>query len=269
MTSDMYSRQSFLGVDAQDTIGAATIGIVGLGGGGSHIVQQLAHLGVRRFCIYDPDTVELSNLNRLVGGTTLDALARRSKAAVARRVVDGLHTDAAVSALEVRWQVEPGPLRACDLIFGCLDTLSDRRELEVCARRFLIPYLDIGLGVTVVGDEPPRMTGQVVLSMPGSPCFRCLGFLSERGLAEEAAHYGDAGPRPQVVWANGVLASIAVGVGIELLTGWTRHAGRTVYLSYDGNNGTVTQHARLPYVGALECSHFPSSEVGDPTFVSL
>lgn len=93
-----------------------------------------------------------------------------------------------------------------------------KSELEVFSRRFLIPYIDIGLGVLKVSDERPRMNGQVVLSMPGSACFRCLGFLSDHDLAIEVGRYGQAVPRPQVVWANGILASTAVGIVIDLVT---------------------------------------------------
>src|SRR5207302_880104 len=60
--------------------------------------------------------------------------------------------------------------------------------------------------------------------------------------------YGAAGPRPQVVWSNGVLASTAVAVGIELLTNWAGEPERPVYLSYDANAGTVTPHIRLKYL---------------------
>jgi hypothetical protein len=41
-------------------------------------------------------------------------------------------------------------------------------------------------------------------------------------LAAEAARHGDAGGRPQVVWPNGALASTAVGLAVDLVTGWTR-----------------------------------------------
>jgi hypothetical protein len=36
----------------------------------------------------------------------------------------------------------------------------------------------------------------------------------------EAEKYGAAGSRPQVVWPNGVLASTAVGLAVQLLTPW-------------------------------------------------
>jgi hypothetical protein len=269
MSQERYSRQSFLGLSAESAIERATVGIVGLGGGGSHVVQQLAHVGIKNYVIYDPDVVEESNLNRLVGATREDARLKRPKALVAERVICGLIASPNVRAIGARWQESPNALRECDLVFGCLDRLQDRSELEVCSRRFVMPYVDIGLGVRVVGGEPPRMAGQVVLSMPGAPCFRCLGFLNERDLAEEAAQYGDAGPRPQVVWANGVLAATAVGVAVDLLTDWTAALRGPVYLSYDGNSGTLTPHPRLRYLAPRECEHFPADEVSDPEFLPL
>ena len=36
--------------------------------------------------------------------------------------------------------------------------------------------------------------------------MRCMAIVTEEYLKEEAGRYGDAGPRPQVVWPNGVLA---------------------------------------------------------------
>jgi len=269
MRNERYSRQSFLGPNAQGVIERARVGVVGLGGGGSHVVQQLAHVGFRNLVLYDPDLVEYSNLNRLVGASLRDSEKRATKIEVARRLVESLQPEAMLVTVKGRWQVEPGPLRGCDLVFGAVDGLNERGELEICARRFMTPYIDIGLGVKASGREAPRLTGQVVLSMPGSPCFRCLGFLREEDLAEEAALYGDAGPRPQVVWANGVLASTAVGLAVDLLTDWTLSRRGPVYLSYDGNTGVVAPHPRLAYAPKGACPHFPPDDVGDPSFISL
>ena len=163
----------------------------------------------------------------------------------------------------MRWQEYPEPLRGCDLIFGCVDGFSERRELESCARRHLVPLIDIGMDVHIVGDEPPRMGGQVILSIAGGPCMLCLNFLNTRVLSEEAERYGDAGARPQVVWPNGVLASTAVGIAIDLLTGWTRSL-HAVYMLYDGNDGTITPHPRLKYLGNEDCTHYPPDQVGTP-----
>lgn len=268
VAEERYSRQSFLGDEAQERVARCRVGVVGLGGGGSHIVQQLAHIGFLHYILYDPDVVKDVNLNRLIGATEADVAADRPKIAVAQRTIRGLQQDAHIEARQVRWQDDPLPLRHCDLIFGCVDGLAERRDLEACARRYLIPYLDIGLDVHQVEPEPPVMGGQVVLSMPGDLCLTCLGILTEGDLAGEAARYGAAGPRPQVVWANGALAATAVGIAIDLLTDWTRNTRGPVYLSYDGNRGTMKPHVRLEFVPAY-CTHYAVDKVGDPLFRPL
>lgn len=265
MNNDRFSRQSFLGDEAQERIERTIVGLPGLGGGGSHVVQQLAHVGFRHYRTFDGDIVEDPNLNRLIGAEAIDVERKTPKTEIAERVIKRLRPDAIVESYPGRWQEHPEAVRGCDLIFGCVDGFSERRELEASARRYLIPLIDIGMDVHCVGEEPPRMAGQVVLSMPGGPCMFCVGLLNERVLAQEAQRYGDAGPRPQVVWPNGVLASTAVGIAVDLLTDWTRSLRDVVYLEYDGNRGTVKPHMRLDYLDSRSCPHYPSDQLGDPT----
>lgn len=266
MSGERYSRQSFLGQDADQRFAACVVGVVGLGGGGSHIVQQLAHLGFQHYVLYDPDRIESSNLNRLVGGTEEDVRMQRAKVEIAERMIRGLQHRAQIEANASKWQDNPLPLRRCELIFGCVDGFNERRELETIARRFLIPYIDLGLDVHPGDDEPPVLAGQVALSMPGGHCLTCLGILTEDALAEEVARYGAAGERPQVVWANGVLASLAVGIAVDLLTDWTHYLRGPVFLVYQGNEGTVQPSKRLRYVPKEGCPHFSADQVGDVIF---
>jgi hypothetical protein len=267
--TDRFSRQSFLGASAAQNIVGCHVGIIGLGGGGSHIAQQLAHVGFSRFSLFDNDIVESSNLNRLVGGTCSDAKKRTPKVSVAARLIKGVNPGAYIEKVKSRWQDAAESVRDCDIVFGCVDSYAERRDIEIATRRYLIPYLDIGLDVHQAGIEPSRMAGQIILSMPGEQCMSCLGFLTEAKLSREAERYGAAGPRPQVVWANGVLASSAVGIAIDLLTNWTRQLRRPVYLSYDSNTGTVQPHKRLQFLDNQMCPHFPFSQLGDPTLNRL
>jgi molybdopterin-synthase adenylyltransferase len=267
MSGERYSRQSFLGAQAQTQFTDCVVGLVGLGGGGSHIAQQLAHLGFQQYVLFDAQTVDESNLNRLVGATTADVETCQLKVAIAERLIRSLQAEARIEVHECRWQDEPLALRRCDLVFGSVDGLQERRELEACTRRFLIPYIDIGLDVTSIGDEPPILAGQVVLSMPGDYCMRCMGMLTERALADEVSLYGQAGPHPQVVWANGVLASTAIGIAVDLLTDWTRQLRRPVYLIFEGNTGKVNPAGQLAYLPEhVTCSHFPLDDLGDVIF---
>lgn len=99
--------------------------------------------------------------------------------------------------------------------------------------------------------------------------MRCMGFLTDDLLAKEAGRYGDAGIRPQVVWPNGVLASVAVGLAVDLVTNWTGLQRRYAYLVYDGNAPTVQPSFTLINVGQKECRHFPAGDLGQPVVTTL
>lgn len=266
---DRYDRQSFLGPEAQEKIARCVVGVAGLGGGGSHIVQQLAHIGFKRYVLFDADIVEETNLNRLVGARTIDVPASTSKIHIATMTILGLQPDAQIEAHPCRWQDDASALEQCHLLFGCVDSFAERDALEKAARRFLIPYLDIGMKVTVGSDGIPVMGGQVILSLPDFSCMQCLGFLTPERLADEARDYGDTGPAPQVIWPNGVLASTAVGIGVDLVTDWTRSLRGPVYLSYDGNKGTLAPHLRFKNLRNHHCPHYPMQQVGNPSFRTL
>jgi hypothetical protein len=264
---ERYKRQSFLGPDSDKIFANSTVGLVGLGGGGSHLAQQLAYLGLGNFLVIDPDEVEESNLHRLVGATAKDAAKRSRKALVAKRLITGINPNARVETVTKKWQECHQLLRGCDVIFGCVDTYRDRYELEVAARRYLVPYIDFGMDVHPSADQF-SVSGQVILSMPGALCMRCLGFLRDDLLAKEAENYGAAGDRPQVVWANGALASIAVGVFTQILTPWHSAHSPTVYLEYDGNTQSVQTSSRLQYMKDKQCPHFRDcQESGDPFWI--
>jgi hypothetical protein len=66
--ADRFDRNvRAFGIKGQRRLGDVTAGIVGVGGLGSLVAEQLARLGVTEFVLVDPDIVEESNLSRLVG----------------------------------------------------------------------------------------------------------------------------------------------------------------------------------------------------------
>lgn len=266
---ERFDRQSFLGENSQFVLSNVRIGIVGVGGGGSHIVQQLSHLGVHNYYIFEDDETDKSNLNRLIGAGLTDASEGKAKTDIALQMIRKLNPNANIEIFG-RWEENPEKVQVCDILVGGIDTFSGRRDLESECRRYMIPCVDIGMDVhDGYEEEPPSMSGQIILSMPGFPCMQCMGYLTDKNLAKEAAKYGKAGGKPQVVWSNGILASNAVGVIVDLITGWTKQKDRLVYLSYDGNNGFVGDHIRLKYLKNCGCTHYPVSDVGPPSFKKI
>jgi|HubBroStandDraft_1064217.scaffolds.fasta_scaffold02359_9 hypothetical protein len=259
-------RQSFLGPDSEAILSAATIGIIGLGGGGSHIAQQAAHLGIGCYVNADPDAIEDTNTNRLIGGTLADAAVSRPKVTIAERLIRGLQPEARIISAQADWHANVDDLKLCDVILGAVDSFKEREQLERFARRHLIPYLDIGMDVHELGGQGFLLSGQVILSMPGAPCMRCCGFITDERLEQEARRYGAAGSRPQVVWSNGVLASTAIGLLTQILTPWYSNPSAFVFLDYDGNKGTITRNPRMELLKNHVCPHHPADETGDPLF---
>lgn len=257
------NRQSFLGENLDDVLANCLIGVIGLGGGGSQIVQQLAHIGFKNYLICDYDNIEDTNINRLVGATRLDLAKNSSKLSIATRLIHGLQPDALIIPINQKWQDNPNALKSCDIIFGCLDGYQNRAELESCTRRSLTPYIDIGMDVKKVAHEPPRMSGQVFASIPGFPCMRCYDFINETVLAKEAQAYGAAGIRPQVIWPNSMLAATAVGIAMNLLMNWTEKCEeQIIYYEYDGNKGTIKPHLKCEMKWS-SCYHYKLENAGD------
>lgn len=252
--TERHVRQSFLGPHSEEILAHTEVTIVGLCGGGSHLAQQLAHIGVGRFNLVDFDRADVSNSNRMVGLDAAAAERKDRKVDVIRERILAIQPGAQVAIFAAAWQEVSDSLKFSDVIFGAVDSYRARDELERFARRFLIPYLDLGMDVH--GDQVPyTITGQVILSVPEGPCLRCFGFITEHRLTEEAQRYGAAGGRPQVIWPNGTLASTAVGKFMQLVTPWSPERP-ALYTEYDGNRLTLMPSRKLQALHGHRCPHF-------------
>jgi hypothetical protein len=262
-----FDRQSFLGPNSEKTLYTSTLGLVGLGGGGSHIAQQAGHLGIGGYVVIDPDHITETNTNRLIGGTLSDLKHGTPKTDIAVRLIRRLQENPNIISISDSWHNALDELKRCNIIIGAVDSYKEREQLERFARQHLIPYIDIGMDIHELTTKKGYLIcGQVILSMPGRPCLRCCDLITDLRLKEEANHYGAAGSRPQVVWSNGVLASTAVGLITQLLTPWFNDAPEFVYLDYDGNRSTVTPNHRMELLRDKTCPHHPLEEVGDSLF---
>ena len=162
-----YARHLVLrevGGPGQQALAGASVAIVGTGGLGAPAALYLAAAGVGRLRLIDPDSVDLSNLQRQVLFATAD-LGEAKVEAAARRL----------AALNPHVTVEPvqGRLEAAnagDLLAGC-DLVLD--GVDDFATRFAVNDACLRLGTTLVSGAIGRWTGQVGV-FAGRPCYRCL-----------------------------------------------------------------------------------------------
>ncbi len=189
-SGDRYGRQiALFGREGQERLERVGVMIVGLGGLGSHIAQQLSFLGVQRYVLIDHDTVTTSNLNRLIGATDADADLMTPKVEVSRRLIEAVQRDSQVTIISE--ELNKGlvsaqrAVQASDVVFGCVDDDLVRLHLTELASIHGKPLLD---SATDVGANGTSLWygGRVVFAADGKRCLSCLGLLDQQLMARSS-----------------------------------------------------------------------------------
>jgi hypothetical protein len=267
MSDGRYSRnEALFGAEGQKKIAATKVAIIGLGGLGSHVAQQLAYLGVQHFAPVDFDVATNSSMNRLIGALDVDVAAKTSKVTVAKRMIEAINPEAQVDPFEGRVDElgAQAAVTAADVVFGCLDRDLPRLKLtELCAR-YAKPLFD--LATDTGGEDSDLWYGGRVVFANGSGCLVCRKILDQQEIARDSmspeqreSHdriYGverDAldGTGPMVVSVNGVVASLAV---TEFMVFATDLRAPVPQLIYRGHLSTVGRVADEPEPGCYFCT---------------
>src|SRR5260221_1683537 len=205
----------------EERIRATRVGVVGLGGGGSHVVQQLAHVCVGTLAGVDADLLEDHKCSRVVGTVASDIDKKKVKA-MKRLARDASHGHTMFIGVDA---IFPAPetldvLATCDIIVGCVDKLRTRKLLQEFAWQHAIPLVDIGLSIEPTNvPYRPAIGGHVFICVPGGAGMWWARPLSPGGpgAAAGARGYVRGGGEGQGVFPNGGLASPAVDEGVDLL----------------------------------------------------
>lgn len=242
----------------------ASVSVVGAGGIGAHICQQLAYLGVGQLSIIDFDRVDGSNLNRLVGAGPDDV--GRLKVEVAEREVRRINLNVGVEAIaESALHADSlRALREADVVIGAVDNAGARLVMNELAIAFAKPYVDCGTGIEASQGEVSEAGGQVFTYLPGRPCLLCAGMIDlrrarvdlspEEQQAEAITRGYVSGAdvdAPAVVFINGTIASVGVGEVVALVKGLRR---TKVYSLYNYMSGTLSEWKTERMSGCPACA---------------
>ncbi len=173
---DFVDRQiKALGQNVQAQLERLDIGIVGLGGTGSAVAEQLARMGVKKLRLVDNDRVEKSNLSRLYGSTIQDVRRKKYKVDVIGSHVDKISPH--LKIIKVSETVMKGDvlrsLASCDIIFSCLDRHGPRAVLNELSYQCFIPIIDVGVGLQKDESGVVGGTARATIIGPGLPCLIC------------------------------------------------------------------------------------------------
>lgn len=182
-----YSRHILLeeiGIAGQERLLAARVLVIGAGGLGSPAAMYLAAAGVGHLTVADPDSVELSNLQRQIAHP--HASLGQPKADSTARALSALNPDISIHPRCER--LTGGALRdavhEADVVLDCTDTFSSRDAINQACHEAKVP---------LVSGAAIGFSGQLLVIDPrqaDSPCYHCLFPSGSDPLPGGCAHRG-------------------------------------------------------------------------------
>ena len=185
--------------------------VVGCGGLGGHIIDQLARIGVGFLRVVDGDVFEASNLNRQL--LSCVPLLGISKAKAAADHIAQVNPGVTVEAAETFLTESNAEslLENCDIVMDALDNISSRRILAAACEKANIPYIYGAIqgwvaqaAISMPGDhlidtlypEEIEITDKSVLSFTPALCASmqtalCVKWLLGRSVEPGTIYYFD------------------------------------------------------------------------------
>lgn len=235
--SALFNRQvQAFGGQLQRELGNLRIGIVGSGGTGSAVAEQLMRLGIGHIYLFDGDKLDKSNVTRVYGAGIGDD--QRMKVTILKDLGKriGLGTEITCVPRFITFRSAAEMLRNCEVVFGCTDDEWGRSILTRLAIYYLIPIFDMGVKISSKDGVVHSIQGRVTTLMPGSACLFCRGRINSDRISSEILEASDPsraeslrkegylpelpGATPAVITFTTAIASSAATELLHRLTGF-------------------------------------------------
>lgn len=246
-TDPLFDRHiRAFGGGIQKAISELTVAVVGAGGTGSAVAEQLVRLGVRDITLIDPDHLSLSNTTRVYGSTPRDVGRPKVETLGEHlgRIADGVQVHTLHGSI-----LEEAVFRellTMDIVFGCTDDDAGRLRLSRLPYYYLIPVIDCG--VQIPSDTSGQIVGiygRVTTMYPGTACLVCRDRVDlaradaemraeadQERLAREAYAPSLVGVEASVVAFTSMVGATVVSEFIERLVGHGERPSPTELVLY-------------------------------------
>jgi molybdopterin/thiamine biosynthesis adenylyltransferase len=231
---EFFDRQiRAFGKENQTLLRSLRVGVVGVGGTGSAVAEQLYRLGIGSLVLFDGDRLDKTNLNRVYGARLGDV--GQHKVEIAKRHLDeiGLSTTVEAVSENITWEETARRLTERDVLFGCTDKQIPRAILLQLSLRYAIPVFDLGVLLESVHGHLRGVHGRVTTLLPGEACLLCRERISAEGMRLESLSDADRQsqikdgyapeldePAPAVIPFTSAVASLAVSELLHRVTGF-------------------------------------------------
>lgn len=136
----------------------ARVGIFGVGGTGSYVLDLVAKAPVREIAIFDGDTFLQHNAFRAPGAASANQLRKLPKKVdYLAGIYSRMHRGVVPHAFAIS-EDTLDKIGAFDFVFVCMDPGTPKRLLVEYLERNDIPFVDVGMGIELIDD---KLTGLV------------------------------------------------------------------------------------------------------------
>jgi hypothetical protein len=265
MNERFVRQMALFGKEGQEKLGRARVTVVGVGGLGTHVVQQLALLGAGNLALIDSEELDTTNRNRYVGAWHDDPIPGSRKVDLAQRLVNRIDPDISVETLNDSFVSDKGfgLITNADCVFGCLDSEGARLVLNELCAAYARPLVD--LASDIIPGGAPNYGGRICFAWDGSGCIVCWGLLDIEEAQSDLAGPNERRDRdaiygiqrqalgrsgPSVVSINGVVASLGV---TEFMVATTGVRAPKRLITYYGHMGRLTAPLEEPAPDCYYC----------------
>lgn len=192
-----------ISLEDQKKLAESTVAIIGCGGLGGSIAEELSRLGTGKLILIDGDRIEESNLNRQLFATECNIGQLKVKAA--RDRLQAVNSNVKLKLVS-DWFTEDNAaefLSGADLVCDALDSISRRVVLERACHNLGLPLVYAGIA---------GWFGLLGVSFPGDFSVSQLFRRGEKGMEKV---WGNPAFAPAIVASLSVVEAVKILVGHE------------------------------------------------------
>ena len=136
---EIFCRNS-ISKKEQEKIRKTVFGIIGLGGVGGFVFENLVRLGAEEFIIFEHERFDLSNLNRQVLATINEIDKEKNMVAVERAI--SINPRIKKEHIKLMGEfIESSSIKSCDILIDGSDNLKTRILASKISKKQKIPYV--------------------------------------------------------------------------------------------------------------------------------
>lgn len=263
-----FDRQVLaFGEVVQDSLKKLIVGIVGVGGTGSSVAEQLIRLGVGTIYIFDGQTFEQTNISRVYGSRLKDDGVK--KVDILSRLASEIGVGTIIKPIDkpITSKSAAIELKNCDIIFGCTDDHYGRSILCRLAIYYYIPIFDMGVKIDSENGEIKSIQGRVTTLLPYNACLFCRERIDPLMIASESLEITNPetaserrkegyipelpGTAPSVISFTTNIATTAIHEFLHKLTGFMGSDRKSNEILHFFDQSKIRRNALTPLDGCF------------------